>query len=56
MKDQLIVDERMNQFGKDVLRWTDYDYVVINDDLQKCYLEVNRPYLQGVLDNHVSKN
>ena len=30
-----------NQFGKDVLRWTDYDYVVINDDLQKCYLEVN---------------
>ena len=41
MKDQLIVDERMNQFGKDVLRWTDYDYVVINDDLQKCYLEVN---------------
>ena len=37
MKDKLIVDERMKQFSRDVLHWINYDYVVINDDLDKCY-------------------
>ena len=41
MKDKLIVDERMRQFSKDVLHWVDYDYVVINDNLDNCYNEVN---------------
>ena len=40
MKDKLIVDERMKQFGKDVLHWVDYDYVVINDNLKRCFTEV----------------
>ena len=40
MKDKLIVDERMKQFNKDVLHWVDYDYVVINDNLEHCYKEV----------------
>ena len=40
MKDKLIVDERMKQFNKDVLHWVDYDYVVINDNLENCYKEV----------------
>ena len=41
MKDKLIVEERMRQFSKDVLHWADYDYVVINDNLENCYNEVN---------------
>jgi guanylate kinase len=41
MKDKLIVEERMQQFSKDVLHWNDYDYVVINDNLENCYNEVN---------------
>ena len=41
MKDKLIVEERMRQFSQDVLHWKDYDYVVINDDLNNCYNEVN---------------
>ena len=41
MKDKLIVEERMQQFNKDVLHWVDYDYVVINDNLENCYKEVN---------------
>ena len=31
MKDKLIVEERMKQFSHDVLRWINYDYVVVND-------------------------
>ena len=41
MKDKLIVEERMRQFNKDILHWVDYDYVVINDNLENCYDEVN---------------
>ena len=40
MKDKLIAEERMKQFGRDVLHWINYDYVVINDDLQKCYSKI----------------
>jgi len=37
MKDKLILKERMNQFKNDVLHWEEYDYIVINNDLEKCY-------------------
>ncbi len=36
MEDKIIVEERMKEFNKDVLHWTNYDYVVINDHLEKC--------------------
>ena len=41
MKDKLIVEERMKQFNKDILHWKNYDFVVINDSLEKCYNEVS---------------
>ena len=41
MKDKLIVEERMKQFNKDILHWKNYDFVVINDNLEKCYNEVS---------------
>jgi len=40
MKDKLIAEERMKQFGRDVLHWINYDYVVINEDLEKCYTRI----------------
>ena len=40
MKDKLIVEERMKQFDRDVLHWINYDYVVINEDLNKCYSKI----------------
>jgi guanylate kinase len=41
MKDKLIVDERMKEFSRDVLHWINYDYVIINDDLNDCYSRIN---------------
>ncbi len=41
LKDEKIVNERMKQFEKDLLQWKNYDYVVINDDLEKCYNQIN---------------
>ena len=40
MKDKLIVDERMKQFSRDVLHWINYDYVVINNDLNECFNKI----------------
>ena len=42
MKDKLIVEERMKQFERDVLHWINYDYVVINDDLNECYGRIQK--------------
>ena len=40
MKDKVIVEERMKEFNKDVLHWRNYDYVVINDELEDCFKEI----------------
>ncbi len=42
MKDKLIAEERMKQFDRDVLHWINYDYVVINDDLDDCFLKIQK--------------
>ena len=41
MKDKLIVEERMKEFTRDVLHWINYDYVIINDNLEECYSKIN---------------
>ena len=41
MNDRLIAEERMNQFERDVLHWINYDYVVINNDLTKCFSKIS---------------
>ena len=40
MQDKLIVEERMKQFEHDVLHWINYDYVVINNNLENCYTKI----------------
>ena len=41
MKDKLIVEERMKEFSRDVLHWINYDYVIVNDNLNECYTKIN---------------
>jgi len=40
VNDKLIAEERMKQFERDVLHWINYDYVVINNDLNECYNKI----------------
>tara|TARA_B100001540_G_C15692202_1_gene589795 strand:+ start:62 stop:694 length:633 start_codon:yes stop_codon:yes gene_type:complete len=40
MKDKNIVEERMNQFNEDINHWKEYDFTVINDDLDRCYKQI----------------
>tara|TARA_Y100000816_G_scaffold292371_1_gene287288 strand:+ start:2022 stop:2645 length:624 start_codon:yes stop_codon:yes gene_type:complete len=34
------VKKRMKGFKKDLLKWKEYNYVIINDDLKKCYNKI----------------
>jgi guanylate kinase len=64
MKDKNIV-ERMKQFDQDILRWKNYDFVVINDELEKCYYEItnllkssinnlSETYDKKFIENHIN--
>jgi len=52
--DKLIAEERMKQFERDVLHWINYDYVVINNDLNECYLKITN--LIDAVTNNGSKD
>ena len=58
MKDKNIVEERMKQFNEDIKQWENYDFVVINDDLEKCYNEIIRFINEKIknLDSNYDKN
>ncbi len=66
MKDKLIAEERMKQFERDMLHWINYDYVVINDNLEKCFSKIkdlieaeinngSKDYDLEYIRSHVSK-
>ena len=66
MKDKLIAEERMKQFDRDVLHWINYDYVVINDNLERCFSKIknlieaeinngSKDYDLNYIRNHVEK-
>ena len=66
MKDKLIADERMKQFDRDVLHWINYDYVVINDNLENCFQKVenlieaeinngSKDYDKNFIKGHIDK-
>ena len=66
MKDKLIAEERMQQFERDVLHWINYDYVVINDELENCHMKIknlinaevsngSKDYDVDYIRNHIEK-
>ena len=62
-KNMKTVKKRMREFKKDLSRWKDYDFVVINDDLNKCYNKIIKAMSQKndnlfnkkFISNHVKK-
>ena len=66
MRDKLIVEERMKEFSRDVLHWINYDYVIVNDNLDECYSKISnlinaeinngsKDYDKEYIRSHVSK-
>ena len=56
------VKKRMKEFKKDLSRWKEYDFVVINDDLNLCYKKImraitfkNKLFDREFIQQHVKK-
>ena len=41
-KNSSIIQRRMRDFDNDVKHWIDYDCVVVNDDKEECFNEINK--------------
>ena len=35
-----VIEKRMNKFQEEISHWNEYKYVVVNDDLDKCYKHI----------------
>ena len=53
----------MKEFKKELSKWKEYDYVVVNDDLKVCYKKImsviksknKLSYNYNLINNHVEK-
>ena len=50
--DEKIINQRMEKFEIDVKHWVDYDFVVINDDLETCFNEI-KDIITKILNNQL---
>ena len=50
--DEKIINQRMEKFEIDVKHWADYDFVVINDDLETCFNEI-KDIITKILNNQL---
>ena len=41
------VEKRFNSFDNDIKHWNDYDYVIINDNLENCFKQI-----ENIIINH----
>ena len=37
---EALIQQRMRKFNEEVSHWKDYNYIVINDDLEICYKKI----------------
>jgi len=35
-----LIEKRMNKFNEEISHWSEYNYVVVNDDLNNCYNKI----------------
>ena len=62
-KNMKTVKKRMKEFNKDLSKWKEYDYVVINDDLKICYKKIMQvikkkkltSFDRNFISNHIKK-
>ena len=39
-RQEKLIEKRMNKFNEEISHWSEYNYVVVNDDLNKCYEKI----------------
>ena len=49
--DKLEVEKRLKAYDIDIKHWRDYDYVIINENLENCFRQVEK-----IIQNHKNSN
>ena len=44
------IDKRFKSFDEDVKHWNDYDYIIINENLESCFKQI-----EGIIDDNKSQ-
>jgi guanylate kinase len=42
-----IISKRLKAYDEDIYHWSDYDYVIINDNLEHCFLQIEKIILSA---------
>ena len=50
------VERRFNAFDTDITHWVDYDYVIINQNLENCYKQIEKIILKSKKTQDLSYN
>jgi|TARA_B110000444_G_scaffold250444_1_gene276847 guanylate kinase len=50
-----VVTKRLKSYDADINHWSDYDCVVINDNLENCFQQIEKIINQKIKTNHLNK-
>ena len=39
---QEVITKRLKAYDEDIFHWSDYDYVIINDNLDHCFSQIEK--------------
>ena len=48
------ITKRFNAFDEDIKRWKDYDYIIINDNLETCFRQIENIIKNTKLHNPIN--
>jgi guanylate kinase len=42
-----VITERLKAYDNDIFHWSDYDYVIINDNLDNCFMQIEKIIIEA---------
>ena len=46
-----VISKRLKAYDSDIHHWSDYDYVILNDNLEHCFSQIDKIILSGKYKN-----
>jgi guanylate kinase len=42
-----VITKRLKAYNNDILHWSDYDYVIVNDSLDHCFSQIEKIIIES---------
>ena len=42
-----IIEKRLKAYDDDIFHWSDYDYIIINDNLDNCFIQIEKIIIEA---------